>query len=427
MSDFWEKLERHSYWRGQTVRAGIPRPKYLEKLTTFSGNRLIKVLIGQRRTGKSYVLRQWIKKLIADGVDPRNIFYLDKERLDFSELTNQQQLDELIRFYLKRLKVKGKVHLLLDEPQEITGWEKLTASYAQDNHRDYELVITGSNSHMLSSELGTYLSGRHVPIDVYPFSFHEFADARELKFDKTGLTSYLRQGGLPELIHLESEEAKRHYVMALRDSILLNDVVRKFGVQDVALLEKLFHYLCGNIGSLFSVNKLVKHLNSAGRKTNFETLARYVDHLEKALLIHECRRFDVRGKDILSGPRKYYLNDLAFREHLTSGFEPGLTRRLENSVFLHFKSLGYEAHVGVNGGREVDFVFERRDQRIYVQVCYLLADEDVIHREYRSLESIRDNYPKIVISMDDVPFGDREGIRHCQAWDILSGSSDFCG
>jgi predicted AAA+ superfamily ATPase len=425
MDSTFEALERHNYWHGETIQTGTMRQTYLDQITACSGNRLVKVLVGQRRTGKSTILRQFIRNLIDQGTNPQNIFYLDKEHFDFTELADSRELDVLIRLYKEKLAIEGKVYLLLDEVQEIDGWEKLVASYAQDNRQEYELYITGSNSHMLSSELGTYLSGRYIPIDVYPLAFSEFVDACGMQPNKAGLLSYLKQGGLPELIHLESEDARRHYVMALRDSVLLNDIVKKFGVQDVALLERLFHFLCANIGSMFSVNKLVNHLSSSGAKTNFETLSRYVDHLERALLIHDCSRYDIRGKDILSGTRKYYLNDLAFREHLTPGFDPGLSRRLENCVFLHYRAHGYAVHVGTCSNMEVDFVVEKGDERFYVQVCYLMADPGIVEREYRSLEAIRDNYPKLVVSMDDVSFGTRNGIHHHLAWDLLSKTGRF--
>jgi len=420
MNSTFEKLKQHNFWGGENIRIGVPRQKYLDQITEFSGNRLIKVLIGQRRVGKSYILRQLIQNLIDREINPNNIFYLDKEHLDFVDLTDRRELDQLIRLYLKNLTIKGKVFLLLDEVQEIAGWEKLVSSYAQDNQQEYEIYITGSNSHMLSSELGTYLSGRYVPINVFPLSFSEFVTGYNVQPDKPGLINYLQQGGLPELINLETTEARRHYVMALQDSILLNDIVKKFGIHDVSLLKRLFHFLCSNIGSLFSVNKLVNHLNSKGAKTNFETLSRYVDHLEQALLIHDCSRYDIRGKEILSGSRKYYVNDLAFREYLTPGFDPGLSRRLENCIYLHFKAQGYKVYAGTNRNLEVDFVLEKGEDRIYIQVCYLLTDESIIEREYRSIETIRDSFPKIVISMDDVQFGTRKGIRHYLAWEVLN-------
>lgn len=420
MPDFFEQLKAHNYWNGEAIPCGLSRRHYLDQLYGVSGNRLIKVLIGQRRTGKSYILKQYIQQLIDRGVNPHNIFYLNKEHLDFAELRDYRQLDSAIREYRQQLAVQGKVHLLLDEIQEIAGWEKLAASYAQDDRHEYEVFLTGSNSNMLSSELGTYLSGRYVPVAVYPFSFAEFSEANGLAADKRALSAYLRQGGLPELLNLDTDDSRRQYVMALRDSILLNDIVKKFGIHDVALLERLFHFLCSAIGSLFSVNKLVKHLVSSGAKTNFETLARYVDHLETALLIHECNRYDIRGKDILSGARKYYVNDLAFREYLAPGFDPGLSHRLETCVFLHFKARGYDVYTGSSRNQEVDFVVEKSGERQYIQVCYLLSGPDVIEREYRSLESIPDSYPKVVVSMDEVSFGPRNGIQHQLAWDLLS-------
>jgi len=422
MNRNFDNLKKHNYWYGEQIRTGITREKILKQITDFSGNRLIKVLVGQRRTGKSYILRQVIRNLIDRGINPHNICYLDKENLDFAELTNTRELNELILLYLKQLNIEGKVYLLLDEVQEIEGWEKLVSSYAQNNQQEYEIYITGSNSHMLSSELGTYLSGRYVQIDVFPLSFSEFITVYNVQPDKPGLISFLQQGGLPELANLETTEAKRHYVMSLRDSILLNDIVKKFGIQDVHLLERLFHFLCSNIGSLFSVNKLVRHLNSKGVKTSFETLSRYVDYLERALLIHNCSRYDIRGKEILSGLRKYYVNDLAFREYLTPGFDPGLSHRLENCIYLHFKAQGYQVQVGTNRNLEVDFILEKGDERKYIQVCYLLASEDIIEREYRSLETIRDNYPKMVISMDDIRFGTRNGITHYLAWEVLNNT-----
>ena len=420
MGSFLDRLAKHNYWHGEVIESGFPRRGYLDKLEEFSGNRLAKVLVGQRRTGKSYLLKQWIRELIAHGVPARNILYMNKEHLDIAELTDQAQLHETIRDYLENVAGTGKVYLLLDEIQEVDGWERVVASYAQDGRRECELTITGSNSHMLSSELGTYLSGRHIPIPVFPFSFSEFVEAYAVQPDRSGLMTYLRRGGLPELLNLETDESRRHYVMALRDSVLLNDIVRKFGVQDVALLERLFHFLCANIGSQFSVNKLVNHLNSSGDKTNFETLARYVDHLEKALLVHECSRYDIRGKEILAGARKFYVNDPAFREYLAPGFDPRLSRRLENCIYLHFTAKGYKVHVGRSRNLEVDFVLEKGQERTYMQVCYMLSNEEVIDREYRSLEAIPDNYPKVVVSMDDAEFGIRNGIRHQLAWEVLT-------
>ena len=423
MPEILDILAKHNFWTEPPRDLGVPRLLYMSRLQPFMGNRLVKVLVGQRRAGKSYLLRQCIASLLKQGVNPRQILYLNKESIDFADIANHRQLHDLVRTYRQRMKVKGKVYLVLDEVQEIDGWERVVNAYAQDLHVEYEIIVTGSNSTMLSSELGTHLSGRYVSLEVLPFSFAEFILAHGLKPDKTALLEYLQTGGLPELMNLAGEEPRRHYVMALRDSILLNDVVRRHGVKDVALLEALFRFMCDSVGSLFSVNKIVKFMCSHGLRTNHETVSNYAGHLCEALLAHACDRHDIRGKQILAGNRKYFVNDPAFRRYLSSGFDPGLARQLENVVYLHFRRQGFQVYAGAGRDSEVDFVVERGDERAYYQVCYLLSDKTVIEREYRALERIRDNYPKAVLSLDDVSFGTRNGIGHFPVWQILASES----
>ena len=419
MNELFDALNRCNYWEGDFPDTGVSRRRYIERIQPFLGNRLTKVLMGQRRCGKSFILRQIMAGLVESGVPRTNIFYLDMERMELADLLDHRQLHSLIGEYRKRLRVKGKVYLLLDEIQEIAGWERLVNAYSQDNRQEYEIILTGSNAHLLSTELGTLLTGRYVPFEIFPFSFEEFAAAQRLKRDKTALLDYLQSGGLPELIHLQSEEARRHYVMALRDAILLNDVVRRHRVKDPDLLERLFRFLCDNAGHLVSVRNIVGYLEGKGRRTNFETISTYLSHLCQAMLVHECSRYDIRGKEVLAGNRKYYLNDLAYRQYLASGFESALPQRIENLVYLHYRSQGYAVHVGTMRDLEVDFVVEKDNRRAYHQVCYLLADPTVVEREFRSLELIRDNYPKSVISLDDVSLGERKGIAHQRLWDLL--------
>lgn len=416
MKELFDKLALCNYWEGDIPDTGVCRRRYVERIRPFLGNRLTKVLMGQRRCGKSFILRQIMSDLIESGVPCHNIFYLDMERIELADLADYKQLHGLIGEYRKRLKVKGKVYLFLDEIQEISGWERVVNAYSQDRRQDYEIIVTGSNAHLLSTELGTLLTGRYVPFEIFPFSFEEFADARRVKRDKGAMLDYLQSGGLPELLHLQSEEARRHYVMALRDAILLNDVVRRHKIKDPDLLERLFRFLCDNAGSLISVRNIVDTLQSKGQRTNFETVSAYLSHLCQAMLVHECNRYDIRGKDMLAGNRKYYLNDLAYRQYLASGFEAALPQRMENLVYLHYRSQGYAVHVGTLRNLEVDFVVEKDQRRAYHQVCYHLAEPAVIEREFRSLERIGDNYPKSVISLDDVLLGERNGITHQQLW-----------
>jgi predicted AAA+ superfamily ATPase len=357
--------------------------------------------------------------LLKAGVPARNIFCLDKERLEFADLVEYRQVHDLIVEYRKRLRIKGKVYLFFDEIQEIASWERLVNAYSQDSRQAYEVFITGSNSHLLSTELSTLLTGRYIPFEIFPFSFEEFVTAKNLKKDKTALLAYLQSGGLPELLHLPDEEARRHYVSALRDAILLNDIVRRHRIKDVDLLERLFRFVCDNAGKLVSVNKIVAYLRSKGQHTNFETVSSYLSFLCQSMLIHECGRYDIRGKELLAGTRKYYLNDLAYRQYLSSGFEPAIPQRIENLLYLHFRSRGYAVYVGASRNLEVDFVVEKDGQRSYCQACYLLHDAQVIEREFRSLELIPDNHPKSVISLDDVALGERDGIAHQLLWNVL--------
>lgn len=419
MTELFDNLKASNFWEVGVSEVGVPRPRYVDRIKGFLDNRLAKVLMGQRRCGKSVILKQLMATLVKDGVSPRNIFYLDKERIEFADVVNHRQLDDLIQIYRKRLRVKGKVYLFLDEIQEIEGWERLVNAYSQDQRLAYELFITGSNSNLLSSELGTLLTGRYVPFTIFPFSFEEFVAAKNVKKNKASLLEYLQSGGLPELLHLKSDEARRHYVTALRDAILLNDVVRRHHIKDADLLARLFRYVCENPGTLVSVNKLVAYLQTKGQKTNFETVSNYLSYLCQAMLMHECDRYDIRGKELLAGNRKYYLNDLAYRQYLASGFESALPQRIENLVYLHYRSLGYSVHVGTIRNCEVDFVLENAGRRSYCQVSYLLSDETVVEREFQSLEQIRDNFPKTVISMDDVLLGDRNGITHELLWNVL--------
>lgn len=419
MSDYFDKLKQCNFWDGGSPDTGVPRRRQIARITGFMNNRLTKVLVGQRRCGKSFILRQIMAALVKGGIPPRNIFYLDKERMEFADLIAPRQLHELIEEYRKRLRVKGKAYLFLDEVQEITGWERIVNAYSQDNRQAYEVFVTGSNSHLLSTELGTLLTGRYVPFEIFPFSFEEYVTAKGLEKDKAAVLDYLQSGGLPELLHLQTEEARRHYVTALRDAILLNDVVRRHRIKDTTLLERLFRFLCDNAGGLVSVKNIVAYMTSRGQRTNFETVSSYLSHLCQAMLVHECPRYDIRGKELLAGNRKYYLNDLAYRQYLSSGFESALPQRIENLVYLHFRSQGCAVYVGASRNLEVDFVVEKEGRRSYYQVCYLLNGEKVIDREFRSLERIADNHPKSVVSLDDVALGERNGIEHQLLWNML--------
>lgn len=419
MSEIFKKLAKYNFWqRGIRIEIGYKRQDYLKKVKKHLGNKLIKVILGQRRVGKSYLLRQIIDLLLQQRIIPKNIFYLNKELVDFDEVKDYKDLDQLIKLYKKTLKVKGKVYILLDEVQEISGWEKIVNSLSQNYRDQYELFITGSNSTLLSSELASFISGRYTSILVYPFSFTEYTDFFKMPRNKEEYLKYLTLGGLPELYHLKDEEIRRHYLISLLNTIILKDIVQRYTIRDTLLLENLFKFLANNIGSLFSVKAIVDYLNNQGLKTNIETLSNYLLYLEQTYLLHSVDRYDIRGKKIFTTHKKYYLNDLAFRFYLSSQYTPDIGRYLENAVYLHYLAQGYKIYVGNLYRTEIDFVLEKDKERKYIQVAYLLSDKKIIGREFGNLEKIKDAYEKLVISLDDVKFENAKGIKHLRPWEL---------
>ncbi len=418
MDEIFKKVEKYNYWRGQAIKTGFFRKFYSYQIKKYTNNSLIKVLLGQRRTGKSYVLRQIIATLIKQGVNPKNTFYFNKELVEFDDIKTHKQLFNIIEIYKKKLKVRGKIFLFLDEIQEIDQWEKTINSLSQNHKEEYEIFITGSNSKMLSSELATLLSGRYVEFEIFPFSFDEFIASRKLPKNKENFLSYMKTGGLPELLNLPDEETKIHYISSLKDTVMLKDIVARHGVKDITLLEDTFKFVADNIGSLFSTNAIVNYLESHKIKTNHETISNYVRHLTQSFLAHCVERYDIKGKEIFSTGKKYYLNDLAFKNYLSSDFNYGLGKQLENIVYLHYKRSGYSIYVGSILGEEVDFVLEKEGKKKYIQVTYSLSDKKTADREFRSLEKIRDSFEKMIISLDDAPLGNRNGINHICIWEL---------
>ena len=420
MIEIFNKLKEYNFWEGEVKKTGFKRVIYLKKIKKYLNNKLIKVLVGQRRVGKSYLMRQIIAELISLDfqVNPKNIFYLNKEIADFSSIDTHQKLLELIKTYKKTLKVKGKIYIFLDEVQEIRSWEKLVNSLSQDYKNEYEVFISGSNSRLLSSELASYISGRYVSFEIFPFLFSEYIELLELEKNKANFLEYLNTGGMPELFNLKDLEVQKHYIQDLKDSILFKDIVQRHKIKNASLLEDIFKFVSNNIGNLFSVNKVVNFLHSEKQKTNHETISNYLAYLKDTFLIHEVDRFDIRGKEILSSTKKYYLNDLSFRNLLSSSFdyEPG--NNLENIIYIYFKSLGYKIFVGKVLNTEIDFVLEKDQKKKYVQVIFSLLDKKVRSREFGNLSLIKDNYEKIVISLDDLSFGNRDGIQHQLAWEM---------
>lgn len=412
-------LKKYNLWEGNDFDLGFLRTAYTGKIMDYVGNRLVKVLIGQRRTGKSYVLRQMARELIRNGVPPQNTLFINRELSDFAFLKTHKDLEELVALYKSELRPQGKVYLFIDEVQLIEEWEKSVNSYSQDYTAQYELFISGSNSRMLSGELATLLSGRYVKFPIFPFSYQEYTEIRRLERNRESYMQYMDMGGIPELFVLpEKQEVQCNYLSALKDTILLKDIILRYSIRDPRLLEDLFVFLVGNASNLMSVSNIVNYFKSRGRKTSYDAVAAYIGYIEESFLVHRCERFDLRGKEVLSGTAKYYINDLAFKNILYPGIAYGVGYKLENLLYLELLRLGYDVYTGCGKEKEVDFIARKGDRTVYLQSTYMLVDEQTVRREYASLESIQDNYEKLVVSLDDFNLPSNEGIRHVRAWEL---------
>jgi len=418
MEENFTALKKYNFWEGNVPELGYYRKDYTDKIFDYTGSRLVKVLVGQRRTGKSYILRQIAHRLIEGGVNPRNIFYINKEFTDFDFISDYKELEVLLKLYREKLKPEGKVWLFIDEVQNISGWEHFVNSHSQNFVDSYEIFISGSNSKMLSMELATLLSGRYVNFEVFPFSYAEYTGITRIELKKQSYIDYMESGGLPELFVLPNDQTKRNYISAIKDTVLLRDIIQRHSIKDPKLLEDIFIYLVNNASNLVSIANIANYFKSNGRKTTYDTVANYIGYIEDTFLIHKVERYDIRGKETISGNCKYYINDLSFKNYLYPGFGYGVGYKLENLVYLELRRAGYEVYVGAMRDKEVDFVAKKGDRLIYLQSTYLLVDEQTTQREYAPLEAISDNYEKAVVSLDDISLPSNKGIRHIQAWKL---------
>jgi len=418
MNEIISSIAKYNFWDGNLPETGFEREVYLEKIEKFSGNKLIKVIVGQRRSGKSYILRQIINRLIISGVPERNTLYINKEYVEFDLINDYISLGEFIDNYRRTIKPEGKLYLFIDEVQHIDGWERIVDSYSQNFAEPYELFITGSNSHLLSGELATLLSGRYISFLVFPFSYIEYIQFKKMEQNKASYLDFLQSGALPELFHLNDFEAKRQYIAAVKDTVLLRDIIFRYSIKDAKLLNDIFVYLVNNASNLLSISNIVNYFKSKNRKTNYETVANYIHYIENTYLIHRSERYNIRGKETISGTCKFYINDLGYKNYLYSGFGYGLGYLLENAVYLQLYASGYEVFTGSLRNGEIDFVAKKNDRIIYFQVSYLLSDRQTYDREFGAFSQIDDNYEKFVVSLDEIKFPSNNGIQHIRAWEL---------
>lgn len=373
----------------------IKRKTYLKQLSDFKDKNLIKVITGIRRSGKSILLKQFYDYLRASGIAEDQIVMINFESLHYEKIKDYLALYD----YISKLIVPNKTtYILLDEIQEVANWEKALASFQVDFRCD--IYITGSNAYMLSSELATYISGRYVELHILPLSFREYLSG--VKTDKDlAFNHYLEYGGLPGLLELNSrEDLFRHYMEGVYNTIVVKDIIGRSNIKETDLLESILLYMTDNIGNLISANNIANYLTSSGRKTYASTVSEYLNSLEKAFVLYKVKRYNIKGKRLLSSPYKYYLADVGFRNIALGRREMDIGRVLENIVFLELKRRGYDLKIGVESNYEVDLVASRGTEKGYYQVCLSITDDDVRKRELRSLQMIKDNYPKFLLTMD---------------------------
>lgn len=429
-----EQIAKLNYWSGNRFDNGVERSWYLERILPYMGNRVIKVVTGQRRAGKSWLMRQVISSMLERHImEPRQILYVNKEFYGYRFLQTPDDLMDLYDTYCREINPDKKSYVFLDEVHNVDGWERVVDSLSQDPSIDCEVFLTGSNSKLLSGELSTLLSGRYVEFEVQPFSYTEYLVANKVSEpSRQSMLRYLSTGGLPEFVNLKGEETKRHYVESVRNTILLKDIVERYKIKDAVLLDRIFAYLVNNSASLVSVSNVVNYLNNErahknakAKNQNYETVSNYIGYLEDAFIIMRADRYDLKGKEILKGAAKYYATDNSYHNYLYEGYGYGQGALLENYVYQALRRTGFKIYVGKMKDGEVDFVCTDHDNRLYVQVSWTLDNPQTRDREYKAFDDIDDNYSKIVVSMDDIPLKNTNGIVNVQACHLESYLRDL--
>lgn len=387
----------------------IFRQTYIDKIEKYLGKEAIVVIVGQRRVGKSYMLRQLLELKSRDAAN--NIIYIDKEKRQFDAIENYQDLNAYIEEHIDRAKHN---YILIDEIQDIKGFERSIRSYRTEPNTD--VVITGSNARMLSSDLSTLIGGRYKEIHILPLSYQEFLMFHKLTDNDESLGKYISFGGLPGLVVMGlDEEVARDYQMGIYNTVLLKDVVMRNQIRNVPFLEDLVRYLADNSGKLISANNISKYMKSQGLTITPTLIINYLSFLCASYIVGEVKRYAVHGKKLFENNGKYYFEDHGLRNAIAGGEREGdIEKVLETVVYQHLVRLGFTVRVGQLKAGEIDFVCSRSDgSRTYVQVAYLIADDTTYKREFGNLKAIKDNYPKYVISMSPlVNRSNDDGITH---------------
>jgi predicted AAA+ superfamily ATPase len=394
----------------------ILREEYLRRIRPFYESDLIKVLIGIRRSGKSVLLKQIEAELIDNGVEISHIIYMNFEDLSYSFIANEIDLHKYI---MEKVVDDKKFYLMFDEVQNVANFEKAINSFRVTIN--CSVFLTGSNGKLLSGELATHLSGRYVSFKIMPFSFLETCEIKRI--DKNNVQDedfmeYLNYGGMPQRFLMQSVTETKVYLRDLYNSIVLKDIVQRSKIKDVDILNRIVEYMVLNTSQIFSAKSISNFFKSANRSVSTETIYGYINYITTSLIVNKAVRYDIRGKKTLTRSDKYYLTDLGLSKINNTGFKTEIGALIENIIYNELIYRGYEVYVGKTAKGEIDFIVMDGENRSYFQVAYLLADDKVIKREFGAFDSVNDNFPKYVLSMDKYDFS-RDGIKHINIIDFL--------
>ena len=405
------------------------RENYLPKIRGFyHANDLIKVITGVRRCGKSSILQMIAQELLDEGVKENQIVFIDLEKRGYKKIRTADALEELIDDKFKG--VKETKYLFIDEIQKVKGFEEVVNAFRAED--DYSIFITGSNSYLLSGELMTLLTGRYLEFEIFPLTYEEYIGMKKFykmpidEIPQRELDKYIVQGGFPRTLFFNSDEERRVYIQGLVDEIYKKDIKRRVRIKNLNTFNLVRNYIINNYGASTSVNNIVNDLNKAGIPIRGNTVAKYIQHLVDAKLLYECERFDMKSRRMLSGEKKYYLADLSLTCVTNPDSRINYGPALENMVYLYARSKNYEASVGRIGKLECDFILKDIWLNYsYVQVAYtILSSRETEDREYASLENIKDNYPKYVMTTDYL-IQKRNGIKHVNLFEFMKKGELF--
>ena len=386
----------------------LKREVYLSRIRGFYDSDLVKILVGIRRCGKSVILNQIVDEIKEKGIEDDHIIYVNFELVEYEELQDYRKLNKYIKDNIKDDKI---YYIFLDEIQRVEKFETVVNSL-RASLSNISIFITGSNSKLLSNELSTVLSGRYVLFNIYPLSYKEFTEL-SLKKPRSEETfwNFVKWGGLPNRVQFTDEVNIKDYLHSVFDSIILRDVVERLGLKDIVLFNLLLQYVVDTTGREFSADNVIKYLKNEGRSISTETLYIYLDALCKALIINKIYRYDIHGKAILKTLNKYYMTDLGIAQIKNNNFEINKSFAIENVVYNELLERGYDVYIGKTKKGEIDFIATKTDEKMYIQVAYLLDNDKVIEREFYAFDDIKDDVPKYVLSLDKEDLS-RNGIIH---------------